>query len=91
MVRVRGDPHAMTLRCRRSGVFQSGAKVLDSRAGNPCIQPAATVQKRRGHQTRKHPVADVLIGAFATRFEGLLTRNAGDFQKLFPSLGLLEP
>ncbi|NDG72665.1 MAG: type II toxin-antitoxin system VapC family toxin [Proteobacteria bacterium] len=30
-------------------------------------------------------------GGFALRFEGLLTRNAKDFQKLFPNLRVVEP
>lgn len=49
------------------------------------------VQKRRAGQATKRPVADVLIGAFASRFDGLLTRNAGDFSKIFPQLPVLEP
>jgi hypothetical protein len=39
----------------------------------------------------RRPVADVLIGAFALRHQGLLTRNADDFGKLFPSLRLIAP
>ncbi len=34
---------------------------------------------------------DVLIGAFATRHQGLLTRNAKDFARLFPDLKVFEP
>ncbi len=49
------------------------------------------VQKRRVKQTAKRPVADVLIGAFASRFQGLLTRNTVDFSSLLPSLKILEP
>ena len=49
------------------------------------------VQKRRARQEIKRPVADVLIGAFASRFQGLLTRNAGDFAKIFPQLFIAEP
>jgi len=49
------------------------------------------VQKRRTKQAAKRPVADVLIGAFASRFQGLLTRNGADFRKLFPELPILEP
>lgn len=44
------------------------------------------VQARRSGRLKKRPIADVLIGAFATRFDGLLTRNEADFRKLFPSL-----
>jgi hypothetical protein len=34
-------------------------------------------------------VAEVLIGAYALRFQGLITRNPGDFQRFFPNLNLL--
>src|SRR5437870_4088022 len=47
------------------------------------------VQKRRAKQAAKRPVADVLIGAFASRFKGLLTRNSADFASLLPSLKVL--
>lgn len=39
----------------------------------------------------KRPVADALIGGFAMRFDGLITRNTGDFRKLFPGLRLICP
>ena len=42
------------------------------------------------HVTRR-PIADVQIGGFALRFDGLLTRNAGDFRAAFPNLKILEP
>jgi len=49
------------------------------------------ILKRRSGGRLKRPVADFLIGSFALRFEGRLTRNAKDFQKLFPTLSLVEP
>lgn len=49
------------------------------------------VQNRRRHHAARRPVADVLIGAFALRHQGLLTRNTDDFRKLFPSLRLIAP
>jgi predicted nucleic acid-binding protein len=49
------------------------------------------VQRRRSGQLAKRPLVDVLIGAFATRFQGLITRNPEDFARLFPSLPLLVP
>lgn len=48
------------------------------------------VQKRAGW-IGKRPVADVLIGVFAERHGGLLTRNAADFAKIFPKLKITEP
>jgi predicted nucleic acid-binding protein len=46
---------------------------------------------RRSSAVPRRPIADVLIGAFATRQQGLLTRNAKDFARLFPDLKVLEP
>jgi len=51
----------------------------------------AHVTGRRARRSTRRPIADVLIGAFASRFDGLVTRNAGDFRRLFPSLALAEP
>jgi len=48
------------------------------------------VRKRQGN-IRKRPIGDVLIGAFAQRFQGLLTRNTADFQQIFPRLSIHEP
>jgi predicted nucleic acid-binding protein len=52
---------------------------------------ATHILKRRTGGGLKRPVADVLIGSFALRFEGLLTRNTKDFQRLFPKLNVVEP
>jgi predicted nucleic acid-binding protein len=52
---------------------------------------AAHVASRRARRAPKRPIADVLIGAFAMRFEGFVTRNAGDFRRIFPSLPIAEP
>ncbi|MFZ4599553.1 MAG: type II toxin-antitoxin system VapC family toxin [Terrimicrobiaceae bacterium] len=49
------------------------------------------VRKRRAQESVRRPVADVLIGAFASRFQGLLTRNGSDFRKLLPELPIIEP
>jgi hypothetical protein len=39
----------------------------------------------------KRPVADVLIAAFAARFQGIITRNASDFRNILPNLVVIEP
>ena len=49
------------------------------------------VQRRRSGQLPKRPLVDILIGAFATRFQGLITRNPEDFKHVFPSLSLRVP
>lgn len=49
------------------------------------------VRRKRSGQLPRRPLADVLIGAFASRFRGLITRNPEDFTKLFPSLPLRIP
>lgn len=51
---------------------------------------AHTLRRRLG-QAPKRPLADLLIGAFALRFQGLLTRNPSDFQATFRSLTLRLP
>ena len=47
-------------------------------------------QKRQGLVPRR-PVADLMIGAFAGRAQGLITRNPADFKSLYPGLNLLNP
>jgi len=49
------------------------------------------VSARRAVKAPKRPVADVLIGAFATRFDGVLTRNKTDFKQVFPNLKITVP
>jgi predicted nucleic acid-binding protein len=47
--------------------------------------------RRRQQQIVKRPVADVLIAAFAERFQGIITRNAADFRNILPTLRVVEP
>jgi len=49
------------------------------------------VQSRRLQRIAKRPMADILIGAFAERFDGLLTRNENDFRSVFPTMPILVP
>lgn len=51
----------------------------------------AYVTSRRLRQAPKRPVADLLIGGYATNRQGLVTRNAKDFRAWFPKLEILEP
>lgn len=49
------------------------------------------VTARRAAKIPKRPLADILIGAFALRFDGILTRNEGDFKPTFPGLPIITP
>ena len=46
--------------------------------------------RRRAAHISKRPVADVLIAAFADRFQGIITRNASDFRSILPALTVIE-
>jgi predicted nucleic acid-binding protein len=48
-------------------------------------------QRKRAGKISKRPIADILIGAFASRYEGLLTRNPSDFNPDFPDLQIRTP
>ncbi|MCP3963009.1 MAG: type II toxin-antitoxin system VapC family toxin [bacterium] len=52
---------------------------------------SAHIRRRRGGQAPKRPLADILIGSFALRFQGLMTRNPDGFRTAFPSLELRVP
>ena len=49
------------------------------------------VSARRAAKVLKRPLADILIGAFASRFDGILTRNERDFRTMFPALSIATP
>ncbi|OGV65144.1 MAG: hypothetical protein A3K19_15870 [Lentisphaerae bacterium RIFOXYB12_FULL_65_16] len=49
------------------------------------------VQRKRSKAVASRPLADILIGAFATRFRGLLTRNPDHFRSFFPHLTIQVP
>lgn len=49
------------------------------------------IGQKRFKRAAKRPLADILIGAFAVRHQGLITRNPDDFQKTFPQLPLRIP
>lgn len=49
------------------------------------------IQRKRSGLLPKRPLADILIGAFASRYQGLITRNPRDFEPVFPDLALRVP
>lgn len=51
----------------------------------------AHVQRRRRDSGPRRPIADILIGAFAQRFQGLVTRNEDHFRPAFPDLEIRNP
>jgi predicted nucleic acid-binding protein len=48
-------------------------------------------KRRRQSVVARRPVADVIIAAFPSRFQGIITRNASDFRSILPTLALVEP
>ncbi len=48
------------------------------------------VSQKRQELVPRRPVADLMIGAFAARAHGLITRNPGDFKSFYPCLNLLS-
>jgi predicted nucleic acid-binding protein len=49
------------------------------------------IQRKRAGLLPKRPLADILIGAFASRYQGLITRNPKDFAPVFPDLAFRIP
>jgi predicted nucleic acid-binding protein len=49
------------------------------------------VNMKRAGKSPRRPIADILIGGFACRFQGLITRNPDDFRPYFRQLPLLVP
>jgi predicted nucleic acid-binding protein len=49
------------------------------------------VSLKRCGQSQKRPIADILIGGFASRFTGLVTRNPTHFRPYYPKLTLRTP
>ena len=49
------------------------------------------VLRKRLGETAKRPIADAMIGAYAMRKGGLITRNVVDFKTLYPNLTIFNP
>ncbi len=52
---------------------------------------SAYVAARRAGHGRKRPIADIMIGAFAARHDGLITRNPDDFRPWFLRMKIIGP
>lgn len=49
------------------------------------------ILRKRTGIVAKRPIADVIIGAFAMKNSGLITRNEDDFRVLYPNLTIFNP
>ena len=66
--------------------------LADVRFGySPWNDYIAAKRRRKSPVLPKRPIADLMIGAFACRYGGLITRNGNDFQPWFPQLVILDP
>ena len=75
---------------RQAGIgFREGWTTADTRTAH--LAWHLHIAARRSGIHPKRPIADVLIGAFATNRRGLITRNPADFRRNFPDLQILEP
>ena len=75
---------------RQAGIgFREGWTTADTRTAH--LAWHQHIAARRSGILPKRPIADVLIGAFATNRRGLITRNPADFRRNFPELQILEP
>jgi predicted nucleic acid-binding protein len=75
---------------RQAGIgFREGWTTADTRTAH--LAWYQHIAARRSGILPKRPIADVLIGAFATNRRGLITRNPADFRRNFPELQILEP
>lgn len=65
-----------------SDAAQAGAaSPMGGRLGySPWHDSIAAKRRRKSPKLAKRPIADMMIGAFACRFDGLIRRNGGDFE-----------
>ena len=86
----RGNASAQNEALAGMGVFNAEPwTVIDTQVAHSAWHRHVAA-KRTGHSA-KRPIADILIGAFASRFQGLLTRNPSDFRASFPNLPIVTP
>jgi predicted nucleic acid-binding protein len=85
-----GDPTAQNEFLFNLGVTWPEAWTLADTIAAHAAWHRCVAVKRSGRML-KRPIADVLIGAFALRFDGMLTRNEADFRTVFPVLTIVGP
>ena len=85
-----GDADRQELFLREIGVSISSNWDIEARRAAEAAWTAHVIARRKG-LAAKRPIADVLIGALALRHDGLVTRNAADFRRHYPSLRIIEP
>jgi predicted nucleic acid-binding protein len=73
--------------------IQSGSSWLeaDTSSAAEAWSRYVAARRQRGGKIPRRPVADLLIGGFAERHDGLVTRNPDDFTPWFPTLRLKVP
>ncbi len=68
--------------------FSANWSVLDTETAHQAWNDY--VHLRRREVTPRRPIADILIGAFASNRKGLVTRNGKDFRTWYPKLVIQE-
>lgn len=85
-----GDSDREEAFLRDHGVSISSNWDIEARRAAEAAWTAHVIVRRKG-LAAKRPIADVLIGALALRHDGLVTRNAADFRRFYPSLRIVDP
>jgi predicted nucleic acid-binding protein len=85
-----GNGHEQESFLRQAGIgFRDDWKTADTKAAH--LAWHFHISARRSGIFPKSPIADVLIGAYASNRRGLITRNPADFRRYFPDMEILEP
>ena len=85
-----GRPDAARTFCAGIGIPLDTVWTADDTLAGMKAWNAYVAAKRAG-LSAKRPIADILIGAFAQRRRGLITRNAAEFRRWFGALTIVDP
>ena len=80
-----GDRAMQDLFLRNVGVS------IDFGGNAAAVFAAHHILRKRSGAGKKRPIADVMIGVYAMRKGGLITRNKADFKTLYPDLRIFNP